>query len=124
MIAAWPWAALGLFNPVRALFAFAHFHYPIKTLLFGETYLMADVPRWYVPVYLLIKLPLAVWFGAAFALLMASCGDGRLSAGARDRLHRFHRGVPGGVSGDLARPLVQRPPAFPFCAAANRGACR
>ena len=71
MIAAWPWAALSLFNPVRALFAFAHFHYPIKTLLFGETYLMADVPRWYVPVYLAIKLPLAVWFGAAFALLMA-----------------------------------------------------
>ena len=68
MIAAWPWAALSLFNPVRGLFAFAHFHYPIKTMLFGETYLMADVPRWYVPVYLAIKLPLAVWFGAAFAL--------------------------------------------------------
>ena len=71
MIAAWPWAALSLFNPVRALFAFAHFHYPIKTLLFGETYLMADVPRWYVPVYLAIKLPLAVWFGAALVAPMA-----------------------------------------------------
>ena len=71
MIAVWPWAALGLFNPVRALFAFAHFHYPIKTLLFGETYLMADVPRWYVPVYLAVKLPLVVWFGAVLALLTA-----------------------------------------------------
>ena len=69
MIAAWPWAALSLFNPIRGLFAFAHFHYPIKTLLFGETYLMADVPRWYVPVYLAIKLPLVVWAGAAIALL-------------------------------------------------------
>ena len=72
MIAAWPWAALNLFNPVRGLFAFAHFHYPIKTLLFGETYLMADVPRWYVPVYLAIKLPLAVLFGAALGLVTAA----------------------------------------------------
>ena len=123
MIAAWPWAALSLFNPVRALFAFAHFHYPIKTLLFGKTYLMADVPRWYVPVYLAIKLPLAVWFGAALALLMAFVRGWTRLARTRDRLHRFHRGVPGGVSGHLAWPLVQRPSAFPFCAAANRGAC-
>jgi hypothetical protein len=75
MIAAWPWAALGLFNPVRGLFAFAHFHYPIKTLLSGETYMMADVPRWYVPVYLGIKLPLVVWLGAVLALLAACLRD-------------------------------------------------
>lgn len=72
MIAAWPWAALGLFNPVRGLFAFAHFHYPIKTLLFGETFLMAEVPRWYVPVYLAIKLPLVVWLGAFAGLASAA----------------------------------------------------
>ena len=72
MIAAWPWAAISLFNPIRGLFAFAHFHYPIKTLLFGETYLMADVPRWYVPVYLAIKLPLAVLCGAALGLATAA----------------------------------------------------
>ena len=33
MIVGWPWAALSLFNPVRAIFAFAHFQYPVKTLL-------------------------------------------------------------------------------------------
>jgi hypothetical protein len=71
MIASWPWAALELFNPVRALFAFAHFHYPIKTLLAGTTYMMAEVPRWYVPTYLAIKLPLFVWFGAALGILFA-----------------------------------------------------
>ncbi len=71
MIAAWPWAALSLFNPIRGLFAFAHFHYPIKTLLFGEYYLMADVPRWYVPVYLAIKLPMIVLFGAAIGAVTA-----------------------------------------------------
>jgi hypothetical protein len=71
MIAAWPWAALDLFNPVRAVFEFAKFQYPVKTLLFGETYLMADVPRQYVPVYLAIKLPLLTLFGAALGLLTA-----------------------------------------------------
>ena len=72
MIAAWPWAVLDPFNPIRGLFAFAHFHYPIKTLLSGETYLMADVPRWYVPVYLGIKLPLVLLFGAVLGLLLAT----------------------------------------------------
>lgn len=69
MIVGWPWAALHLFNPVRAIFAFAHFQYPVKTLLSGEIYLMADVPRWYVPLYLAIKLPLAALAGAALALV-------------------------------------------------------
>jgi len=72
MIAAWPWAALELFNPIRGLFAFAHFHYPIKTLLGGETYMMAEVPRWYIPAYLAIKLPLVVLLGAGFALAAAA----------------------------------------------------
>ena len=76
MIAAWPWAALDVFNPVRAIFAFAHFHYPIRTLLSGEVYDMAHVPRWYVPIYLAIKLPLAMLLGAALALLF-SIGSAR-----------------------------------------------
>jgi hypothetical protein len=69
MIAAWPWAASGVFNPVRAIFAFAHFEYPVKTLLFGETFLMADVPRAYVPVYLAIKLPLQLGLGVMLAFI-------------------------------------------------------
>jgi hypothetical protein len=80
MIAAWPWAALELFNPIRGLFAFAHFHYPVRTMLSGETFLMAEVPRWYVPVYLAIKLPLAVWFGTALGLATAAGAFFRHSA--------------------------------------------
>ena len=68
MIAAWPWASLAPLNPVRAIFQFAHFHYTIRTLAFGEIYEMADVPRWYVPAYLAIKLPLTILIGAALAL--------------------------------------------------------
>ena len=72
MIVAWPWASLDLFNPVRAIFAFAHFHYPIRTLLDGQVYLMSDVPRWYEPDYLAIKLPLLVLIGAAAAVIWAA----------------------------------------------------
>ncbi len=71
MIASWPWASLEFFNPVRAIFAFAHFHYPIRTIIAGQVYPMSDVPRWYEPDYLAIKLPLFVLLGAAAALLSA-----------------------------------------------------
>ena len=33
MIAAWPWASLDPFNPLRAIFSFAHFHYEIRTIV-------------------------------------------------------------------------------------------
>jgi hypothetical protein len=68
MIAAWPWAALSPLNPVRGLVDFGEFHYHIRTMLAGQIYEMSDVPRWYVPFYLLIKLPLVTLAGAALAL--------------------------------------------------------
>lgn len=68
MIAAWPWAALEPLNPIRAIFAFAKFAYPIPTIAFGESFDMADAPRWYIPAYLAIKLPLTVLAGAFIAL--------------------------------------------------------
>jgi hypothetical protein len=68
MIAAWPWSAIRPFNAVRAVFAFTHFAYPIETLLAGHTYLMAQVPCTYEPIYLAIKLPLVMLLGAALGL--------------------------------------------------------
>src|SRR5581483_3550269 len=44
MIGAWPWAALEPLNPVRAIAAFAQFHYPIRTVMAGQVYLMNEVP--------------------------------------------------------------------------------
>ena len=79
MITAWPWAALSPLNPVRGLVDFGEFHYHIRTLLAGHMYEMAEVPRWYVPIYLMVKLPLIVLAGAAAALAAV------LSATARDR---------------------------------------
>ncbi len=87
MIAAWPWAALAPLNPIRAIFAFAHFHYPIRTIAAGQTFEMADVPRWYVPLYLAIKLPLLVLLGAMAAAVFSAMTIGVRRAGGtlRDR---------------------------------------
>jgi hypothetical protein len=69
MIAAWPWAALAPLNPLRAVGAFDDFHYPISTILDGQVYKMADVPRWYVPAYVSIKLTLLLLIGAGLGFI-------------------------------------------------------
>ncbi len=70
MIAAWPWAGLAPLNAPRALFAFVDFNYPIQTMLDGRVYHMADVPRWYVPTYVSIKLTLWLLIGAGLSLVL------------------------------------------------------
>ena len=69
MILAWPWAALLPLNPIRGLFAFSEFHYSIRTIFAGQTYQMANVPRIYVPCYVLIRLPLITLAGALLAVI-------------------------------------------------------
>ena len=69
MILAWPWAALAPLNPIRGLLAFSEFHYEIRTVLAGRVYEMADVPRLYVPIYFLIRVPLLILIGVALAML-------------------------------------------------------
>jgi hypothetical protein len=69
MVAAWPWAGLAPLNPLRAMFDFDDFNYPIRTLLWGRIYMMGDVPRWYEPTYVLIKLTLPLLLGACLALI-------------------------------------------------------
>jgi hypothetical protein len=83
MIAAWPWAWLSPLNPLRAIFSFAHFHYEIRTIVAGRIYRMAEVPWWYVPFYLLIKVPLVIYAGALGAIAVS------IWALARDRVSRL-----------------------------------
>ncbi len=71
MILAWPWAALAPLNPIRGLLAFSEFQYAIRTVLAGEVYDMANVPRLYVPIYILIRMPLLTLFGAVMAIVFA-----------------------------------------------------
>jgi Dolichyl-phosphate-mannose-protein mannosyltransferase len=81
MIATWPWAALAPLNPLRAITDFAEFHYQIKTILDGHVYYMADVPRWYLPTYMAIKLTLLLLIGAALGLALALLprGEGEIA---------------------------------------------
>jgi hypothetical protein len=72
MIVTWPWSALSPLNPIRGLFSFAEFHYNIRTVLDGTVYRMATIPRLYVPVYILIKLPLLMLTGALLAMAFAA----------------------------------------------------
>jgi hypothetical protein len=55
---------------VRGLVDFGAFHYHIDTLLDGRIYQMGNVPRWYIPLYLLIKLPLIILGGTLLALAL------------------------------------------------------
>jgi hypothetical protein len=79
MILAWPWAALAPLNPIRGLLSFSEFHYAIRTVVDGQVYEMAKVPRLYVPIYILIRVPLLTLFGAALAIAVAL--SPRLAAG-------------------------------------------
>ena len=84
MILAWPWAALAPLNPIRGLLLFSEFNYSIRTTLAGRTYEMADVPRLYVPIYILIRVPLLTLFGAALVILSAHLPD-RASSSNREQ---------------------------------------
>ena len=89
MIGAWPWAGLAPLNPLRAIAAFDNFQYPIDTILAGHVYRMADVPRWYVPAYVGIKLSLPL---IVSAFLRDQGGaqktSDRTKAGMASRLNR------------------------------------
>jgi hypothetical protein len=81
MILAWPWAPLAPLNPIRGLLAFSEFQYAIRTVLAGQVYEMANAPRLYIPIYILIRMPLLTLFGAALAILFAVLP--RAAAGAK-----------------------------------------
>ncbi len=83
MLVTWPWSALSPLNPIRGLFSFAEFHYNIRTVLDGTVYRMATIPRLYVPIYILIKLPLLMLAGAVFALAFAAWARAGLGRRAR-----------------------------------------
>jgi hypothetical protein len=93
MIISWPWASLDFLNPARAIFAFAHFHYPVRTVLAGQVYLMSDVPRWYEPDYLVIKMPLVVLIGAAAGVVSAAWQGVERRGKARDGTRLFNIAV-------------------------------
>ena len=110
MILAWPWAALAPLNPIRGLLAFSEFQYSIRTVLAGQVYEMANVPRLYVPIYILIRVPLLTLFGAALAIVFALLP--RLAAGATQLQRRDITLVSLTVIFPLACQVIWHGPAF------------
>ena len=76
----WPWSVFAPLNPLRALEAFSHFTYTIDTILAGEEMKMYEVPASYLPIYLVLKLPLVVLGGLALAGALAVARRRRLLA--------------------------------------------
>jgi Dolichyl-phosphate-mannose-protein mannosyltransferase len=110
MILAWPWAALAPLNPIRGLLAFSEFQYAVRTVLAGQVYEMANAPRLYVPIYILIRVPLLTLFGAALAILFALLP--RLAAGAKELQRRDIALVSLTVIFPLACQVIWHGPAF------------
>jgi hypothetical protein len=110
MIVGWPWAALEPLNPIRGLLAFSEFQYDIRTVLAGHVYEMADVPRLYVPIYILIRVPVLTLFGAALAMTFAL--SARLTAGAPQLPRRDLALVSVTVIFPLACQVICHGPAF------------
>ncbi|MFZ1416362.1 MAG: hypothetical protein WAS73_17550 [Defluviicoccus sp.] len=63
----WPWAVLDPLNPIRALAHFSSLDMGIQTILDGEVVAVSKVPPQYLPIYLMIKLPIVLLVGLAAA---------------------------------------------------------
>jgi Dolichyl-phosphate-mannose-protein mannosyltransferase len=110
MIMAWPWAVQAPLNPIRGLLAFSEFHYTIRTILAGQVYEMANTPRLYVPIYILIRVPLLMLSGMALAMLFALLP--RRAAGAKHLQRRDIALVSLTVFFPLACQVICHGPAF------------
>jgi hypothetical protein len=58
MLVFWPWAQPDpIFRPLQALVDFSHHPFPYEILFDGRYYYAATLPRLYLPVHVLLKLP-------------------------------------------------------------------
>jgi hypothetical protein len=102
-----PGAALAPLNPIRGILAFSEFQYAIRTVLAGQVYEMANTPRLYIPIYILIRIPLPTLFGAVLAILFTVFP--RAMAGAKQPLRRD---IALTLSNPLACQVALQSPAF------------
>lgn len=75
----WPWSVLAPGNIFEAVTALGSFD--IDTTIAGETMSSQDIPRWYLPWYLVVKLPELVLLGGLAALAMLGAGVRSRSGG-------------------------------------------
>lgn len=64
----WPWSVLAPDNVLKALGTFSHFAFSMTTMVDGREVELANVPRYYLPMYLSVKLPEATLLGLGLAV--------------------------------------------------------
>jgi hypothetical protein len=72
MAIAWPWSVMGWDHVFKAATAFSDVSYAITTIVDGVYFKIVDVPRSYLPMHLLVRLPELALLGIAFAIALAS----------------------------------------------------
>jgi hypothetical protein len=89
----WPWSVLEPFNPIEALLTFSNFPWDGDVLLAGRNVSASELPFYYLPLYLAVKLPelmlLALGLSAAFAIRRMV--RPMLDRQPMDRTHRLGR---------------------------------
>jgi hypothetical protein len=74
MAFSWPWSVFDPLNPMRALEHFSHVDFRVYTIFAGTVMKIYDVPAAYLPVYLIIKLPMVLLAGLLLAMIWAFGG--------------------------------------------------
>lgn len=81
----WPWGVMSPDHPMQAIKAFSHFTFDMLTVMDGEVMQIGQVPRDYLPAYLLVRLPEIVLLGLVGLVLSAFM--------RRHELHRDAKGL-------------------------------
>ena len=75
MAASWPWGVLEPLNPIKALTFFSHHPAVIESKIFGVHIVSSHTPWYYIPGYLLVKLPelTLILFAIGLAFVCLRC---------------------------------------------------
>ncbi len=84
MAVAWPWSVFAPLNVLVAIETFSRFPINMATRLDGVVMKASDVPRWYLPLYLGVRLTELTLFGVVAGCLAGLLGTARRNV---DRLH-------------------------------------
>ncbi|MCB5189846.1 glycosyltransferase family 39 protein [Methylobacillus arboreus] len=68
----WPWGVMSPSHPMEAARSFSHFAFNMLTIMDGEVMNIGEVPRYYLPAYLLVRLPEVFLLGLAGLLFSAA----------------------------------------------------
>jgi len=75
----WPWGVMSPENPLLAAKSFSHFAFSMLTIMDGRVMPIGDVPRYYLPAYLLVRLPEIFLLGLLGLVLIAATRLHKLS---------------------------------------------